>query len=80
MLNEKATILLLIAGLIKKILIYEYMNMSYFPPYSYSKNKTEFELDLSHYATKSDLKNTTGVHTSQFAKKDDLSNLKLEVR
>ena len=51
-----------------------------FPPCNCSKNKTEFELDLSHYATTSDLKNGTGVHTSQFAKKDDLSNLKLEVR
>ena len=54
--------------------------MSYFPPYNYSKNITEVELDLSHYATKSDLKNATGVHASQFAKKHDLSNLKSEVR
>ena len=50
--------------------------MSNFPPYSYSKNKMEVELDLSNSATKSDLKNTTGVETSQFAKKDDLANLK----
>ena len=27
------------------------------------------ELDLSNYATKTDLKNATGVDTSQFAKK-----------
>ena len=27
------------------------------------------ELDLSNYATKSDLKNATGVDTSKFAKK-----------
>ena len=30
--------------------------MSYFSPYSYNKNKTEVELDLPNYATKSDLK------------------------
>ena len=30
--------------------------MSYFPPYGHSKNKIEVELDLSNYATKSDLK------------------------
>ena len=50
--------------------------MSYFPPYGNSKNKIKVELDLSIYATKSDLKNTTGVDTSQFAKKDDVANLK----
>ena len=33
--------------------------MSYFPPYSYSKNKIEVKLDFSNYATKSDLKNVT---------------------
>ena len=43
--------------------------MSYFPPYGRSKNKIEVELNLSNYATKSDLKNATGVDTSQFAKK-----------
>ena len=34
---------------------------------------------MSNYATKPDFKNATGVVTSQFAKKDDLANLKLEV-
>ena len=43
--------------------------MSYFPPYIHSKNKIEVELDLSNYATKSDLKNAAGVDTSRFAKK-----------
>ena len=33
---------------------------------------------MSNYATKSDLKNATGVDTSQSAKRDDLPNLKLE--
>ena len=37
------------------------------------------ELDLSNYATKADIKNTTGVDTSTFAKKVDLANLKSHV-
>ena len=37
------------------------------------------ELDLSNYATKTDLKNATGVDTSSFAKKTDLSNLLSDV-
>ena len=53
--------------------------MSYFPPYHHSKNKIEVELDFSNFATKSDLKNATGVDTSQFYVKDDLANLKSEV-
>ena len=43
--------------------------MNYFLSYSQSKNKIEVELDLSNYSTKSNLKNGTGVDTSQFAKK-----------
>ena len=53
--------------------------MSYFPAYSHSKNKIKVGLHLSNYATKSDLKKATGVDTSQFAKKDNLGNLKLVV-
>ena len=37
------------------------------------------ELDLSYYATKTDLKNAVGVDTSTFAKKVDLVNLKSEI-
>ena len=37
------------------------------------------ELDLSNYATKADLKNTTGVETSRFAKRIDLASLKSNV-
>ena len=54
--------------------------MSYFTePYTHSKNKIKFELDLSNYATKSDLKNASGVDTSGFAKKANLSSLKSDV-
>ena len=34
---------------------------------------------MPNYATKSDLKNGTPVHTSQFAKRDDLANVNSEV-
>ena len=52
--------------------------MSYFSCNIHRKKKIEVVLDLSNYATKSDLKNATGVDTSQFAEKGDLANLKLE--
>ena len=50
----------------------------------FSKSKSlganvKAELDLSNYATKADLKNETGVDTSDFAKKTDLANLKFDV-
>ena len=38
--------------------------------------RVKFELDLSNYAAKSDLKTVTGVDTSKFAKIVDLANLK----
>ena len=45
--------------------------MSYFPEtHTHSKKKKiEVELDLSNYATKSDLKNATGVDASNVSKK-----------
>ena len=39
----------------------------------------EVEIDSSDYSTKPDSKNAAGVDASQFYKKDDLANLKLEV-
>ena len=44
-----------------------------------SGGKVKVELDLSNYATKSDLKNSTGVDTSKFAKKVVVANLKSNV-
>ena len=41
--------------------------------------KKKVELDLPNYATKSDLKITTGVDTSNFAKKADLASLKSDI-
>ena len=49
----------------------------YFPEPKSSGGKVKFELDFSNYATKADLKNTTGVDTSEFAKKVDLASLNL---
>ena len=51
----------------------------YFPKSNSLGANVEVELDLSNYATKSDLKNATGVDTSKFAKKDDITNLKSNV-
>ena len=37
------------------------------------------ELNLSNYATKTDLKNATGADKSKFAKRFDLTSLKSEI-
>ena len=37
------------------------------------------KVDLSNYATKSDLKNATGIDTSKLTLKSDLANLKAEI-
>ena len=46
--------------------------MSYYPPY-------KVKLDLTNYATKTDLKNITHVDESSFASKTNLAALKSEV-
>ena len=52
----------------------------YFPkPNSLGAN-VKVELDLSNYATKTDLKNATGVDTSPFSKKTDLANVKSDIK
>ena len=51
----------------------------YFPPYRNSKSNIKVELDLSNYATKTDLKNVTHVHVSSFASKTNIASLKTEV-
>ena len=53
--------------------------MSYYPPYKSSSNNVEVELDLTNYATKTDLKNITHVDVSSFASKTNLAALKTEV-
>ena len=51
----------------------------YFPPYRSSGRNIKVELDLSSYATKTDLKNVTNVDVSSFASKTNLASLKTEV-
>ena len=51
----------------------------YFPKSKSLVANVKVELDLSNYATKSDLQNATGVDTSNFAIKTDLASLKSDV-
>ena len=52
---------------------------TYYPPYKSSSNNIKVELDLTNYATKTDLKNITHTDVSSFASKTNLSALKTEV-
>ena len=47
--------------------------------YTCNKNNIKVELDLSNYATKSDLKIDAAVNTSDFVMKADLTRLKSDV-
>ena len=52
----------------------------YFPkPFKSFGEYINVKVDLSNYATKTDLKNVTHVDTSSFALKTNLANLKTEV-
>ena len=53
--------------------------MSYYPAYKNSSNIIKVELDLTSYATKTDLNNITHVGTSSFASKTNLAALKTQV-
>ena len=71
MLNGKDMIIHLIAGLIKNDLV----QMSpYFPkPFEPFGGDINVKVDLSNYATKTDLKNVTHVDASSFALKSNLA-------
>ena len=56
-----------------------YYKVSYYPPYKSSSNNVKVELNLTNYATKTDLKNITHVDVSSFASKTNLAALKTEV-
>ena len=56
-----------------------YYKMSYYPPYKSSSSNVKVKLDLTNYATKTDLKNITHVDVSSFASKTNLAALKTEV-
>ena len=52
----------------------------YFPkPFRSFGGNINVKVDLSNYATKTDLKNVTHIDTSSFALKTNLANLKTEV-
>ena len=51
----------------------------YYPPHKSSSNNIKVEVDLTNYATKTDLKNITHVDVSSFASKTNLAALKTEV-
>ena len=77
MLNGKVMIVHLIVGSINKKIVKK--NSKYFPETKSSGGKLKVELDLSNYATKTNLKNATGVDTWNFSKKLDLANLKSNI-
>ena len=67
----------LIVGLIKKNID---KNKSILPkPYKYFGRDINVKVNLSNYATKTDLKNATGVDTSKLAVESDLASLKAEI-
>ena len=52
----------------------------FFPkPYKPFMGDINVKVDLSNYSTKTDIKNISHVHTSSFALKANLANLKTEV-
>ena len=51
----------------------------YFPPYRNSRSNIKFELDLSNYATKTDLRHVTHVDVSSFVSKTNVASLKTEI-
>ena len=80
--NGRAVITRSIAGLIWKTLR---MNQQFPEPYKHSGGNVRFELDLSNYATKFDLKGATGIDTStlisnqiSFTYKTRLDNLEVD--
>ena len=43
------------------------------------EDNIHIKVDLSNYATKTNLKNTTGINTCKLAAKSDLASLKAEI-
>ena len=84
--NGKVMIVHLIAGLIKKIQSNEWIQFhcikmsQYFPkPYEPFGGDINVKVDLSNYATKTDIKDIAHIDTSRFALKSNLASLKTEV-
>ena len=80
--NGKGIIIHLIVELIKKILneiLSLQMNQYFSKLFKCFGRNINVKVDLSSYATKTDLKNVTHVDTSSFALKTNLAGLKTEV-
>ena len=77
MLNGKVVIVHLIVGSINKKIV---KISKYFPETKSSGGKVKVELDLSNYATKTNLNNAAVVDTWNFSKKLDLANLKPNIK
>ena len=77
--NGEDMIIHLIAGLIKRLDKIDKMSQ-YFPkPYEPFGGDINVKVDLSNYATKTDLKNVSHVDGSSFALKSNLASFKTEV-
>ena len=63
----------------QKTIIIDNYKMSYYPPYKSSGQNVKVELDVTNYATKTDLKNITHVDLSSYVSKTNLAALKTEV-
>ena len=75
--NGETMIIHLIVGLVKKML---YKMSQYFPKaYEPFWGDINVKVDWSNYATKLDVKNTTGIDTSKLVAKSDLASLRAEV-
>ena len=67
-------------NIIKQSLVYKTYKMStYYPPYKSSSSNVKVELDLTNYATNTDLKHITRTDVSSFTSKTNLAALKTEV-
>ena len=55
------------------------MSQYFFKPYESFGGDINVKVNLSNYATKTNLKNTIGIDTSKLAAKPDLVSLKAEV-
>ena len=55
------------------------MSQYFLKPFKHFRGNINVKVDLSSYATKTDLKKVTHVDTSSFALKTNLANLKTEV-
>ena len=74
--NGKDMIIILIVGFIKKTL---YKNESTLPWNSHFGDSITVKIDLSNYATKTDIENISHIDNSSFTLKTNLANLKTEV-